>query len=548
MLSRYQNASAASREYCKAISGKTPFWASSMSSPDCKRKKRADDVNSVAKMSNVSPTKNWETQTDNVTITESAFNQRSVIDLNAQSFEDVASLDGFVDRTMLIEELLQEEPTYTMIFAPSKFGKTVNLSMIRLFCDIEDKNTKTKEDVTKDPTMEELLSNPSKNMKVFLRQFADTQYEECLILKQENFVIQHFGRHPVVFFNFKDCNVKNESGAIFYCAMKVRDGYLENDYLKNSKEFQSGDPEHVHLKETCTNWLSYSDDKLESLSVMEVIFGLQDLIKSLRIHWGRDPVFLVDEIDKPGIAAMEHRVSESQVLRKFYGPQGDVEIKKIISHINANYSGYNVPSYYGKKYCLFSVLNYIREINKDKNKVNLCFWTDGGFLTGKLPILKNYEVIMTALHKLLYGDSGTIAIRHKSAINVEHLLGLYREEMDLYPNGIFNFFLQRGYLAIIEFEGRETIHVRIPNLEIKNIYHQMLEGCHNELPEAIKSKFTSCGQIFKSLPTQDSTAFQESLEKLCEDLKCIFRSKQCKSEGSICSQILAYTASTFVSA
>ncbi|CAH1368012.1 unnamed protein product, partial [Tenebrio molitor] len=75
------------------------------------------------------------------------------------------------------------------------------------------------------------------------------------------------------------------------------------------------------------------------------------------------------------------------LVRKFYGPQGDVEIKKIISHINANYSGYNVPSYYGKKYCLFSVLNYIREINKDKNKVNLCFWTDGGFLTGKLPIL-----------------------------------------------------------------------------------------------------------------------------------------------------------------
>jgi hypothetical protein len=27
MLSRYQNASAAFREYCKAISGKTPFWA-----------------------------------------------------------------------------------------------------------------------------------------------------------------------------------------------------------------------------------------------------------------------------------------------------------------------------------------------------------------------------------------------------------------------------------------------------------------------------------------------------------------------------------------
>jgi hypothetical protein len=164
----------------------------------------------------------------------SSLSQRCIINVRAQSFEGVASSDGFVDRTMLIEELLQREPIYAMMFAPSKFGKTINLRMIRLFCDIEDKNTKTKEDVTKDPTMQELRSNSSKNMKVLLMQFEDTQYEECLISKREKFVIQHFGRHPVVSLNFKDCRAENKSEAIFDCAKQVNDGYLENDYLKNN--------------------------------------------------------------------------------------------------------------------------------------------------------------------------------------------------------------------------------------------------------------------------------------------------------------------------
>jgi hypothetical protein len=215
-----------------------------------------------------------------------SLSQLTVINVNAQSFENVAKMDGFVDRTMLIEELLQEEPAYVMMLAPSKFGKTLNLDMIRLFCDIEDKNTKTKEDVAKDPTMEDLRSNPSKNMKVFLRQFEGRKYEECLIVKREQFVIQHFGRHPVVLFNFKDCRAENKSGAIYYSARQVRKGYEENDYLKNSKEFQSGKSKHVRLKQTCTDWINYSDVDLKNLSVDDVITGLQNLITSLRIHLG----------------------------------------------------------------------------------------------------------------------------------------------------------------------------------------------------------------------------------------------------------------------
>jgi hypothetical protein len=567
----------------------------------------------------ISPKKDIYTQTDDVTIPESASNKLTVINVNAQSFENVAKMDGFVDRTMLIEELLQEEPAYVMMLAPSKFGKTLNLDMIRLFCDIEDKNTKTKEDVAKDPTMEDLRSNPSKNMKVFLRQFEGRKYEECLIVKREQFVIQHFGRHPVVLFNFKDCRAENKSGAIYYSARQVRKGYEENDYLKNSKEFQSGKSKHVRLKQTCTDWINYSDVDLKNLSVDDVITGLQNLITSLRIHWDRKPVFLVDEVDKPCVAAMERELSEKQVrdigttitdvicsilksgdeqlklqaalvtgicklvnsglspvdntlpvyflsderFSKYYGLtaqdvetlvkrlcglEGDAKkTEEIISDINAKYNGYYQPSCSGEykkgaRYCLFSVLNYIN----GRDLGNWCFWSDGGFLTGKLvSVLRKSVEIMSAIQKLFYEDSGTIEIEYQRAVDVQHILGLYREEIDPDPNAVFNFFLQRGYLAhslkkpIENVAESEKIYVRIPNLEIKRLYKNMFMLYYGSLPKDIKSKLTSCGQIFKSLPTLDSTEFRNELNNLCEHLNCIFEFLQCINEATICAHICA---------
>ncbi|EFA11922.1 hypothetical protein TcasGA2_TC012932 [Tribolium castaneum] len=202
--------------------------------------------------------------------------------------------------------------------------------------------------------------------------------------------------------------------------------------------------------------------------LVDVITGLKNLIKSLRIHWDRKPMFLVDEVDKPCVAAMESKLSEEQVraigttitnvicsilktgdeqlklqavlvtgickfvsyglapmdnttpvyflsderFSKYYGLTAqDVETlvkrrcglggdakktEEIISDINAKYNGYYQPSCSGEykkgaRYCLFSVLNYIN----GRDLEDWCFWSDGGFLTGKLvstqEICRNYE-------------------------------------------------------------------------------------------------------------------------------------------------------------
>ncbi|KAF1018864.1 MAG: hypothetical protein GAK29_04092 [Acinetobacter bereziniae] len=212
---------------------------------------------------------------------------------------------------MLIKELLEGrkegEDSNVMIFAPSKFGKTVNLRMIRTFCEIEDAEMKTKEDVARDPTMEDLRSNPSKNMRMFLRQFGDRRYEECAILKEENFFIQHFGRHPVVSLDFEYFDAKNDSQAVYYCARQVQRGYEEHKYLRNSQELSSEEPQYI---QTCRDWINYLD--LKSLSLLDVVVGLKNLIRCLSIHWGRKPVFLVDEIDKPYIQALYSNLSEKE--------------------------------------------------------------------------------------------------------------------------------------------------------------------------------------------------------------------------------------------
>ncbi|KRT86445.1 hypothetical protein AMK59_2867, partial [Oryctes borbonicus] len=321
----------------------------------------------------VSPKKDCGTQIDDVPMGESASNKALIINQNAQIFKDLASLDRFMDRTVFIEQLLKHKLTY-VIFAPSKFGKTVNLNMICFFCDVEDKNIKTK-----DPTTQELRSNPSENMKV-LRRFQDKQYEQCLIFKQEEFVIQHLERHPVIFF----------------------------------------------------------------------------------------------EVDS--------------LVWKLCVSEGDAEISKIIRHINTCYNGYYQPSgEKGKpteytKYCLFSIVSYLKQRNENKNLANLRVWTERDFAEKLVSLLKKSNVVIRAVQTLLYSDSGTTAIMYQRHVSVKYLLGIFREEIVPDSDITFNFLLQQGLLAHNpekpeeNFAGRLKIHVRIPNLEIKAMYGEMFKS------------------------------------------------------------------------
>ena len=51
----------------------------------------------------------------------------------------------YVDKTLLIKEFLDRKPLVSLFTRPRRFGKTLNMSMLKYFFDIENKENNRKE-------------------------------------------------------------------------------------------------------------------------------------------------------------------------------------------------------------------------------------------------------------------------------------------------------------------------------------------------------------------------------------------------------------------
>lgn len=102
--------------------------------------------------------------------------------LREPEFKDVLLSDCFIDKSLIIKEFLNMESRFVRITAPSGFGKTLNLKMLKDFLQAENGL------VTTNPT--EHYSNFIKhNLKIF---------------KWNNtFFHLHCGKYPVIFIAFK---------------------------------------------------------------------------------------------------------------------------------------------------------------------------------------------------------------------------------------------------------------------------------------------------------------------------------------------------------
>lgn len=100
----------------------------------------------------------------------------------------------YVDKTMLIKEFLDRKPLVSLFARPRRFGKTLNMDMLRVFFEISEEDTS--------------------------KYFVDKEIWKC----GEEYRA-HQGRYPVVFLTFKD--VKFDSWEAILD--KIR-GLLQEEY------------------------------------------------------------------------------------------------------------------------------------------------------------------------------------------------------------------------------------------------------------------------------------------------------------------------------
>lgn len=378
----------------------------------------------------------------------------------------------YVDKTLLIKEFLDQKPLVSLFTRPRRFGKTLNMDMLRVFFELSEEDTS--------------------------RYFIDKNIWKC----GEKYRA-HQGKYPVVFFTFKDVKFDSWQATLD----KLRD-LLQEEYGRH-QELLSSEKLAKYEKAYFARIMEGTAGEVELASALE------KLSKMLNAHYGKAPIIIIDEYDTPiqegyskdfydeivgfmrnffsgafkdnknlsyGFLTGILRIAQESIfsglnnltvnsvmdeaygqyfgftgaevhdMLKYYGvPEKEVELKSW-------YDGY----LFGKEeiYNPWSVINYI-----SKGCVPQAYWVN----TGKNEILEDVLKVATdditeKLFALLQGERVIARIDQ----NV-----VYRS-LSEDPANIYSLLVVAGYLKTpgkeLQADGSYLCEVSIPNREIAAVY------------------------------------------------------------------------------
>lgn len=412
----------------------------------------------------------------------------------------------YVDKTLMIRDFLDKKPMVSLFTRPRRFGKTLNMDMLRVFFE------KTNEDTS-----------------VY---FKDKQIWQC-----GDYYTKHQGRYPVIFLTFKDVKSMTWEETFQKIRRLISLEFIRHNELETSSVLTAYEKEQYHL---------LAGDNGDEVDCQ---MGLQLLSLLLHKHYGRECIIIIDEYDTPiqqGHTCNFYPEIVNFMRNFFSGGLKDnphlafgfltgilrVAKESIFSGMN-NLKTYSIlddgySSYFG--FTEKEVKDMLRYYGKDDKYNELSEWYDG-YRFGNTEIFNpwsviNYisdncfpkafwqstgsneiigEIIQTAtpeitkdLYKLLCGE--------KIAAYID--TGVIYPEVQNNPYSIYSFLLVAGYLKVANIypqsDGNFMCDVAIPNKEITFVYEKEVLNRTNQNSLAI-----SISQAIFSKDTQKLQALLE---------------------------------------
>ena len=433
--------------------------------------------------------------------------KRKPLPIGIADFKVASQNYYYVDKTLLIRDFLDSKPMVSLFTRPRRFGKTLNMDMLRVFFE------KTDEDTSK-------------------------YFQDKLIWQCGSEYTDYQGKYPVIFLSFKDvkCPTKAET--------------LKKIHKLISMEFAR----HIEL-ENSTKLNAYEKAQFNELAnekadEVDYQMSLQILSLLLHKHYGMKAIVIIDEYDTPIqqghscgfyeeiIAFMRNFFSGglkdnphlaygflTGILRvakeSIFSGLNNLKIYSLLDNTYSHYFGFTKDE-------VRKMLNYY---DADDKYDEVCQWYDG-YLFGNTEIFNpwsviNYiddkcfpkafwqstgsndiigEIIAAAtpeitenLHKLLSGESITTYVD----------TGVIYPEIQNNPHSIYSFLLIAGYLRVSaiypQHDGNFMCDVAIPNKEIAFVYEK-------EVLNKTKQNGTSVA-IQQAIFSGDATKLQNLLEK-----------------------------------
>jgi len=449
---------------------------------------------------------------DNITL-----KQLKPLPIGVSDFKSATTNYYYVDKTLMIRDFLDAKPMVSLFTRPRRFGKTLNMDMLRVFFE------KTPEDTS-----------------VY---FKDKQIWGC-----GEYYTKHQGQYPVIFLTFKDVKCSTWSETFQKIRKIISLEFIRHEELENSTKLSSYEKEQYHLLAG------------ENANEIDYQMSLQLLSLLLHKHYGKECIIIIDEYDTPiqqghicdfypktihfmrnlfsgGLKDNPHlafgfltgilRVAKESI----FSGMNNLKINSILDSDYSSYFGFT-------KNEVFEMLNYYGYENKYQE---ICDWYDG-YRFGNTEIFNPWSVINyiadKCFPKAFWQSTGSNEIIGEIISNASNEINenLYKllcgEKITTYidtsviypevqnnPYSIYSFLLVAGYLKVAsiypQYDGNFMCDVSIPNKEIAFVYEKEILNRTNQnnisisIQQAIFSKDASKLQslledfMLKSISTID---------------------------------------------
>ena len=408
----------------------------------------------------------------------------------------------YVDKTRLIEQLLQNWGEVNLFTRPRRFGKTLNMSMLKFFFEIgTDK----------------------------------TLFDQLYIAANKELCEEYMGQYPVIFLSLKGVDGLNFEEAKSMLKITIRTEAQRHYELKKSEKVSEEN------RKLFNDILSGEDERIED--------SLRMLSQILFEHYGKKSIILIDEYDVPLDKAFQHGYYKEMVslLRGLFGQAlktneflqfavltgclrvskesiftglnnfkvlsiadvrfdeqfgfTDEEVRKLLKDYDLEdyfseakewYDGYHFGN--ADIYCPWDVINYVEHLRYDPEAEPEAFWinSSGNDLVKRF-VAKADQTTKDEIEQLIAGDVIEKKIRQD----------LTYDEIDQSIDNLWSVLFTTGYLTQTGRAERGIYKLMIPNKEVREVFIDQIQQWFDQTVVNDEDRMSSFYQFFAQGKAKD---------------------------------------------
>ena len=443
---------------------------------------------------------------------------RKKLPIGIENFEEFFTEDFYyVDKTLFIKELLQNWGKVNLFTRPRRFGKSLNMSMLKYFFE-----------TGKDPKL----------------------FEGLKIMREKALCEKYMGKFPVISISLKSVDGRNFESASVALRTLIGNEAGRFDFLRNSANLSNDEKEaYAQLTE-----VGSSQGGVYTMTEKMAEASLQTLSQLLEKHYGQKVILLIDEYDVPLDKAFQGGYYDEMVslIRNLLGNvlktndslyfavlTGCLRISKesIFTGLNnlnvmtisdpyfcdsfgfteddvtelLNYYGLDdfhdtVRDWYDgyqfgdtSVYCPWDVIKYAQILLKDKRAEPENYWanTSGNDLIRRL-LKKADQSTKSEVEQLLNGKTIVKTIRQELT---------YREVEDSMDN-IWSVLYSTGYLTCRRRVPGKQMELALPNREVRDLFIDLVKDWFEE---TTREDSVRIRRFCAAFPAGDAVMIEEML-------------------------------------